>query len=742
MKRYFVKSIFIVLSSLFFSCEYETEKDHFIEKEKPSENIDLKLNIRNIGKDGIINIYTITELVYSIDVPNQQLLNITFTLDGRIIPTNNNAIILYPISDQEEEQDLKVKVELKSNTGSLAEKLYMEKYVGEFSFKVRFIQGDLNLNITQESTNEGYLKLIWDKPSLEQTPVAKYNISYYDIISGQEKSFDIDNPDDSFFIDSDYVYGFREYKVMTYFESSKIKPWTDIHIVQYKEFTIEDLQLDLRQQLSSDGYFELIWDKPNLNRMPVIKYLIEYYDSHLGGWQTKNIEDLNKTSFADENYAYGEREFRFTVWLHNELFSFTTKYTPVYKGFSKDDFVFEDIDLETIRISWPQPEFNCTQIVRLFDDKNILIADGMNSIDVERLPFPGISWRWSNYNMISVNLVGKRTDYELTSHPDFYTQGSFGTNYFHDQFQISDPLGFAPYPKGNLLYTLARRGIYKTDMETMTLTKLIDFDESIDVSMACDQYSSKVAVSYDGRKINIYRDHGFANPVEFELAYELYNPRAGGVMKFIPDDKLLLLVFVSGNWLMNNNMILSVFDANTSNHLYDIPIPSAGRVVGEVKTSDDGKYLFVTSFKYNDDFSLQVDIYELNGNQTNLIKTLSYDDLMTHGSFIYFNSSNPTQLIQGNNNKFRVSELPSFNKIAEIDGQFSSIDVVNGNFLYTTSGQLHQKINVTDPTLSKLLFQMSIDSEDPLSYNNVLVSPSIHAWGSYFDISKFMKKTK
>jgi len=738
MNKYLVRYIFTILSLLFFSCEYETEKDYFVEKEKPSENIDLKLNIRNIGEDGIINIYTTTELVYSIDVASQQLLNIIFTLDDQRITSINNAIILYPISDQEKEQNLKVKVELRSNTGSLADKLYLEKYVGEFSFKVRFIKTDLKLNIVQEMTNDGYLKLVWDKPSLEQTPVAKYNISYFDIISGKEKSFDIDNPENSFFIDNDYLYGFREYKITTYFENNKIKPWTDMYIAQYKELTIENIQLNLRQQRSTSGYFELIWDKPNINRMPVIKYLIEYYDSHLGGWQTIKIEDQNKTNFIDENYAYGEREYRFTVWLYNDLFSFTTKYVLVYKKFTKDDFTFEDIDLNTMRISWPQPEFNCTQIVRLFDNKNILITDGNNTIDVERLPFPYIAWRWSNYNMIDVHLLGKQTNYELTRHPGYFSQGSVGTNYFYDQFQISDdPLGYVPYPKGNLLYTLARKGVYKTDMETMKTTKVMSFDETIDISMACDQYSSRIAVR-DYNKISIYKDHSFTNLTQIELGYGVHP--AYGILKFTSNNKLL----VSSNNSGSNyyNISLMAFDANTGKYLYDIPLPVSDKNISEMRISEDGKYIFLRLFKYNDDSSLQVDIYELNGNQTTHIKTLSYNDLMASGPFIHFNSSNPTQLIQGNNNKFHVSELPSFNKIAEIDGQFSSVDIVNGNFLYTTSGQLYQNINVTDPTLSKLLFQMSIDSEGPLSYNNILVSHSMHAWGSYFDISRFIKKTK
>ncbi|QIK58328.1 hypothetical protein G7050_00145 [Dysgonomonas sp. HDW5A] len=354
------------------------------------------------------------------------------------------------------------------------------------------------------------------------------------------------------------------------------------------------------------------------------------------------------------------------------------------------------------------------------------------------MPFPYIAWRWSNYDMIDVHLLGKQTNYELTRHPGFFSQGSFGTNYFYDQFHINDdPLGFVPYSKGNLLYTLARRGIYKTDMGTMKTAKVMSFDETIDLSMSCDQYSSRVAVR-DYNKISIYKNHSFTNPTQIELAYGVHPTYE--ILKFTSDNKLLISSNNSGSNFYN--ISLMVFDANTGKYLYDIPIPTSGKNINEMRLSADNKYMLLSLFNFNDESSMQVDILELNGNQTKLIKTSSYNDLMANGPFIYFNSSNPTQLIQGNNQKFRVSELPSFNKIAEIDGQFSFVDVVNGNFLYTTSGQLYQNINVVDPTFSKLLFQMSIDSEEPLSYNNILVSPSMHAWGSYFDISKFMKKTK
>lgn len=735
MNKYLIRLALVMLTLFSFGCDYETDKDYFVEKDKPSSGTHLNINIRDVGQDGIIYIYTTTTLDYSIEAGNQQLLEVSFLLDGQNVSAYNNMIILTPTSEDEKEHALKVIVKLKSNTGSLADRLYLEKYTGEFSYKVRFLKADFKLNISQEIVSDGYLKLSWDDPALEQTPVEKYNISYYDIVSGKEKSYDIENPQNTFFIDDDYIYGLREYRIKTYFKNNKIQPWTDFFIADYEVLTADNIGLNLRQQRSSEGFLELIWDKPNVRKMPVVGYRIEYYDEQLGGLQTKDISEFEPKSFIDENYAYGDREYRFTVFLYNDRFKFTKEYIPVYKKITKKDFVIEGIGLETIRISWPAPDFKCTQIVRLFDDKNILIPEGVNSIEIDRPPFPDLSWLWSNYNMIQLHLVGKKTQYDLNYHPSFYHQGSEGVNYFYDRFPIEDDiLSYVTYPNGNLLYVLARRGIYSVDMKTMKVTKCLEFDETISLSMSCDQNSSKVVVR-NSNKISIYKDHSFTNPIQFELGYAVHPMYE--ILKFTPDNKL----FISSNMsAMNNyNIALMAFDSNTGKYLYDIPLPTSGKDIRQMRLSDDNKYMMLELIKIQDDTSTQVDILELNGTQTKLLKTYTYDDLMTGGSSFYFNSSNPTRLIR-QSNKFQVLELPSFNKIAEVEGGFSSVDSGNGNLVYLTSDKRYQYVNIMDSYSFKPLFKWRMDGGMQV-YNNVLISTAMHSWGTYFDISKFMKKT-
>lgn len=727
--RLLISLSFIVSSS----CEYETEKDYFKEIEQPSENVNIKINLSNIPEGETIYIYANTSLSYTINTNNKQLLNTDFTLDGQRIGSFNNSIYLYPNTNEGKEQELKVKVECNSNTGSLADKLLLEKYTGEFTYKIKYIKSDLKLIINQEFTNEGYLKLIWSNPDLKQTPIEKYEITYYDVIAKKEQTFEINNQEENFFIDKDYVYGFREYKIKTFFKDNKIREWTDLYTAQYKELTTDDLNLNLNQKKSTNEYFEFIWSKPNITRMPVSKYVLEYYDDQLKGKQSITIDDVDKTSYIDENYAYGDRNYTLTIYLCNDAYKFTTNYKPKYRILTSDDLIFEDIDLETTKVSWPKNEFNCTQIIRLFDKENIKIDNKVNSITFKRPPFPADAYDRLN---IELFILGEKTQYDPDRHPDYYSQGKVNSLYISNAFRVSsDVLSFVPYAKKNLLYIVSREGIASFDIKTMKVTDHLSFKETIATSMTCDPYSSKIAIR-DGGNIKIYSDNTFTKPINFDLQYWVaaYN----NILKFTSDNKLLISSSIS-NYTYTPGIDFAAFDANTGDFLYKIAVETSGKIVNGMGISSDNKYLYLRLDQLNNPSATQVNILELNGRETRLIKTFTNNELIANGFSFFFNSNNPTQLVQSNNSKFIVSELPGFNKIAEVNGEFSSVDIVNGNFLYTTRDGFYLDTHILDPSLKKeLLVIKTKQMSNILSYNNLFFS-SWQYGGFYLDISKFIK---
>lgn len=731
--------VFVITISIFLlsGCQYQTDDVHFVDLGEPPVKPEVEINIRDIGKGATIYIYDNTRLAYTVDTESQQHFKITATLGGASLFVNENAFYIFPsLSPDEREYELKVKVELKSSgTGSLTDRLYLEQYIGEFTYKVRFLQSDLKLNVIQKTTPSGALKLEWDDPDLKQSPVVKYNVSYYDIWSEKEKSFDILDPEQTYFIDEDYAYGFREYRVTAYFKEDKISPWRDVLIAQYTPLTIEDLNLNLRQQYSSERYLELLWDKPEIPRMPVLGYKIEYYNELSRDWKRINI-DPSQTSYVDEDYAYGDRQYRFTVFLYKESLPFSTQYTPAYRKLSGSDMVFEDIDIETVRLSWPQMEFNCTQLLYLFDRKSILIPEGVNSFTFRRLEFPFITW--TKNNLIELYMVGKKTPYDLEWHPNFFGQGAIGKRYTYDQLcDIYRPLSFAFCAKYDLLYVLARTGIYSINMKTREMTRHLSFDEeTIDLAIAFDPYSSRVAVKQYG-VINVYKDHTFTNPIKIDLKY---GASAGySIFKFTSKNELL----VTSNTTMWNykDVEFKAFNADTGEVLYAIPIPTSGKDLARLKITPDDKYVFMEVYESNDPSIREAHIYELRDNKLCLLESIPSEKIMENGSLIGFYSSNPVRIIQGSLENFRIMELPSYNKVADIQGEFCSIDAVNQNFLYTNYINGERYVHIMNPSLTEELLRVRV-SGSPLSYNNMLISSDQNAWGAYFDLTKFMKKSK
>jgi|GEM_PF-5594508 Fibronectin type III domain. len=563
---------------------------------------------------------------------------------------------------------------------------------------------------------------MWDYPDLKQTPVEKYTVSYYDSNSGQQKEVNITDPQETFFIDQNYMYGFCQYMVTVHFKDNRISPINGVHTAQYTELTADNLELNLRQQYSSDGYLELLWNKPEINRMPVSRYLIEYWDEKLGGWQTIDIDNPDNTSYIDENYVYGQREYRFTVFLMGDRFKVSTKYSPTYRELTSDDLTFEDIDLENIRVSWPKPEFNCTKIIRLFDNDNFLVPEGENSFTFKREEFFSSAWEWQEINKGELYLVGKKTPYDIDVHPAVYSTVSIPGYYVHKRFNLNGSIAFSPYPAGNLLYAVTSNGLYSIDMATMQPKKLNIAD---DVALTIDYYYSTKVATFGDNTISIYQDHTFTNPVRSQLGSSDYK-----ILGFTPDNKLL--VTRSYSYITPPGDIpLMFFDGNTGDYLNTIFIPDHGKSVSQIKISIDKTYIIAELYKPYEENSQQTDIYKLTGNNLSLIKTLSHNDIEPKGLTIMTSPINPNHLIFSYAiGVFQVVELPGFNTIAEINGSFLAVDFVTGDLLYNKNWYLH----ITDPTASKEICTYEI-IYGLFSYNNVLINSA----GYYFDISKFIQ---
>ena len=218
------KQILLLLSTivLVFACEYETADISFKEKMGPDPNKSLIINLSEIQPNDIIYMYQPTWFNFLIDTQNNSNYDITVFLNGELLSANWNGFFLDPTEFDNSTHDLTILITAKTNTGSLIEKLGMEKYTGESKYKVKFIRTTKQLLIREDISDEGYMMLTWENPSLEGLEVEKYEILHYGL---DNRPVIISDPDETFYLHKNFIGGNKEYTIKTYFKGNKMDPW-------------------------------------------------------------------------------------------------------------------------------------------------------------------------------------------------------------------------------------------------------------------------------------------------------------------------------------------------------------------------------------------------------------------------------------------------------------------------------------------------------------------------------------
>lgn len=243
MNRYIIVIIFILLIG--YSCEYQTEDIYFVEKEKPIPNKEIEINLYGVRDNDIIYIYDRTWLSYDINEEFNRVLKTKITLDNMPIENSYKGILIAPDIYDNSVHKLKLYVECTTETGSIAEKFGLEKYIGEKEYTVKYVHVDKGLTITDGVSNENYLKIQWEKPNIEGIQVDKYEITYERDWSWNSKiTVTITDPDLTFIVDKNYVWGYKNYEIKTYFKDNKIPTWSDRYSMNYNSFEAEDINVE------------------------------------------------------------------------------------------------------------------------------------------------------------------------------------------------------------------------------------------------------------------------------------------------------------------------------------------------------------------------------------------------------------------------------------------------------------------------------------------------------------------
>src|SRR5512133_3923103 len=251
------RNIILLLTaiSLFVACEYEPAGNNFVEINPPEENILIAISLNDVNPLDTIYLYQNTS--FSIKTyPQKDLLETTVLLDDKEYKRfsgNSLSFVMSPDQLTDGVHKLTVNASFSSGTGSLADKMGLEGYIGEVSWNIHVIRDPQKYFVVgYRINNEGFLEISW------KNVVPESLISYYTVHAGLTQSSDIiiNDATQKSFIDSGYVCGHAYYEVTTHFKDG-------LSFLQRLSFdkpapviSFEDLGLD---------NLRVFWDHPFAN---------------------------------------------------------------------------------------------------------------------------------------------------------------------------------------------------------------------------------------------------------------------------------------------------------------------------------------------------------------------------------------------------------------------------------------------------------------------------------------------
>ncbi len=250
MDRKLLRALAFLVFITLISCEFDSDKEFYKEIEKPGE-IAVGIDLAGVKPGDPVYIYEDTKLYYTLNASGRELLNVGATLNGEYLHMISYSYIVISKSNlvRNGENVLKLKIQLKTNSGSLADIMNAEMYEGEFTFNLQPVDNDFDLAVRNAQTNDKYLRLEWDKPSFDQLEIAGYEIAFTNT-RGQTQVIPLDASATSF-VDKDYVCGYRPYTIIMKFSEEKIADKTYIYNMSYTSITSDDITMEFEDLVST-----------------------------------------------------------------------------------------------------------------------------------------------------------------------------------------------------------------------------------------------------------------------------------------------------------------------------------------------------------------------------------------------------------------------------------------------------------------------------------------------------------
>jgi len=211
------KSNFVLLLAtifLFVGCEYDPGGNNFVELTPPEDYIPIEISLNDINPSDTIYVFQNTSISITINSP-KDFLQASVLLDGReyaYMWNNSLSFVINPEQISEGVHKLTVNAVFSSGTGSLAEMMGLEAYMGEFLWNICVIRNPQSrFKLGYRINEEGFLEVFWEN-AVPESVIEKYTV--HSVLT-QNSDITIDDATQKYFVDYGYVCGYVFYEVTT-----------------------------------------------------------------------------------------------------------------------------------------------------------------------------------------------------------------------------------------------------------------------------------------------------------------------------------------------------------------------------------------------------------------------------------------------------------------------------------------------------------------------------------------------
>ena len=269
----------ILLAALLFSCEYEPDGNNFKNIEPPDEMIYIDITLNDIAPNDTIYMFENTLINVRINTGGREVKQLSIYINENEHHSSFNQsyysfqINSYDLDWESNDNTLTINSIIGAGTGSLADIMGLEGYLGELTWHIKYIHNSENFIFDHRKTEDGFMEIFWDFPDVPDRFIDRYEVRM------DFKTVTIQSSQKSI-IDYDYTCGRVNYTISVYIKGYNYSLfWKDIY-PEYPEPTLyfEDIDLDKLRVYWDKPFANARFDLAKLDESPLIS---EYADTSI-----------------------------------------------------------------------------------------------------------------------------------------------------------------------------------------------------------------------------------------------------------------------------------------------------------------------------------------------------------------------------------------------------------------------------------------------------------------------------